>query len=169
MGNDISIAGEPGTIGLREDDGGAAAIELALVLPFLLMLFAGSVEFSTGFALQVDLEQASQRAAELALARPPTANDATALAHIRNEAETVSGRSGSNVIVELYRDCITAAGVSTRQNSYPATCPSGNTFADYVRVQIQGTYTRWIDYKRFVGQTSGATRNVIGQAAVRVR
>lgn len=130
----------------------------------MAMLFAGAFEFSNGFALQVDLEQAAQRAAELALVRPPTANTTTQLAHIRTEAETVSRQPTGNVIVELYRDCN-----DVRQATYGTACPSGQRLADYVRVEIRGTYSRWIDWKTFRNETSGATPTVVGQANVRIR
>lgn len=143
---------------------GAAAVELAAALPFLLMLIVGAVEYGNGFALQIDLEQAAQRAVELALVRPPTANDTTQLAHIRSEAEATSGQSTANVLVELYRDCD-----DVKTTPYGTACASGQRSADYVRVRIQGTYTRLLDWQKFQGGASGATPMVSGEANVRIR
>jgi Flp pilus assembly protein TadG len=149
---------------LRNDQAGASVTEFAAVLPFIAMLFAGSVEFSNGFGKQMDLEQAAQRAVELAVVRPPTANSTTELAHIRTEAESVSGEPTGNVTVELYRECN-----DVKQSTYGAACASGQRQADFVRVEIQGTYTRWIDWKKFDGRTSGSTPTMRGQASARVR
>lgn len=142
---------------------GSAAVELAAVMPFLMMLLAGAVEFNRGFTLQVDLEQAAQRAAELAAIRKPTANTTTALAHIKNEAVTASGQPEGNVTVELYRHCN-----DSKTEPYGTACSGGQVSADYVSVEISGTYTRLIDWKKFAGMTSGATSTVKGQATVRM-
>ena len=150
--------------GVRPDQSGAAVTEFAAVLPFIAMLFAGAVEFSNGFGKQMDLEQAAQRAVELAVVRPPTANSTSELAHIRTEAETVSGEPTANVTVELYRECN-----EVKQATYGAACTSGQRQADFVRVEIQGTYSRWIDWKKFDGRTSGSTPTMRGQASARVR
>ena len=148
---------------LRESSG-AAVLEFGLVLPFLAILLAGAYEYTRAFTQMNRFEQAAQRAAELALMRPPTANSTTQLAHIKTEAANASGQPESNITVELYRDCN-----DTRQASYSTACSSGQTSEEYVRVQVSGTYTRILDWKRFTGQTSGATPTLSAEANVRVR
>jgi hypothetical protein len=158
------VGPEPVDSDLRNDQAGASVTEFAAVLPFIAMLFAGSVEFSNGFGKQMDLEQAAQRAVDLAVVRPPTANSTTELAHIKTEAETVSGEPSGNVTVELFRECN-----EVKQATYGANCGSGQRQADFVSVEIRGTYSRWIDWKKFDGRTSGSTPTIRGQASARVR
>lgn len=47
----------------RERDRGAVAVEFALVLPMLLALIAGIVEFSYAYNLQISVTQAAREAA----------------------------------------------------------------------------------------------------------
>ncbi len=155
---------DPADSGLRKDQAGASVTEFAAVLPFIAMLFVGSVEFSNGFGKQMDLEQGAQRAVDLAVVRPPTANSTEQLAHIRSEAEAVSGEPSGNITVELFRECN-----DVKQATYGANCASGQRQADFVRVEIQGTYSRWIDWRKFDGGTSGSTPTMRGQASARVR
>lgn len=149
---------------LRRERQGTAAVELGATLPFIIALIAGAVEYGRGFALQIDLEQAAQRAAELAISRPPADNTTAALAHIRTEAESVSGQPTGNVTVELYRDCN-----DVKKTPYGTACTAGQRSADYVKVAIQGTYTRIIDYRGFINGASSATPTVRGEATVRIR
>ena len=163
--NAIHSTGEAADAGIvYAAERGSAAAELALVLPFLCMLLVGAVEFSHAFALQVDLEQAAQRAVELAVVRAPTANTTAALAHVKSEAETASGQPSANVSVELYRECN-----GTKQGTYGSNCASGQRQADFVSVEIRGTYARWIDWRSLAGGTSDAPPTLRGQAHARVR
>ncbi len=158
------------------DRNGAAAVELAMTAPFIIALVAGAVEYSRGFALQVDLEQAAQRAAELAVARPPTANantSTTGWAHIRAEAEAAAGypANSPNVTVELYRDCslIASPYTTTRATPYGTNCAGTHRTADFVRVEVRGTYTRLINFRFILGSQNSAVSVTRGQATVRVR
>jgi Flp pilus assembly protein TadG len=143
---------------------GTAAVELAVMLPFLAMLLAGGYEYTRAFIQMSRFEQAAQRASELALMRPPTANTTAQLAHIKTEAANASGQVESNIIVELYRDCN-----DNRQTNYTTACGTGQVNEEYVRVQVSGTYPRTLDWRRFAGQTTGATPTLTAEANVRVR
>ncbi|WP_426299033.1 TadE/TadG family type IV pilus assembly protein [Arthrobacter sp. R-11] len=47
----------------REDSRGAVAVEFALVVPFLLLLVAGIIEFSNSMGVQIAVSQAAREAA----------------------------------------------------------------------------------------------------------
>ena len=49
---------------LRDDDSGAAIIELAIVAPVLALITIGVVDLSNGFSRKLQLEQGAQRAVE---------------------------------------------------------------------------------------------------------
>lgn len=51
--------------GLADDDRGAAAVEFALILPFLLLLYMGSIEASTLFTVDRRIEVISSTMADL--------------------------------------------------------------------------------------------------------
>ncbi|HEY9010727.1 MAG TPA: TadE/TadG family type IV pilus assembly protein, partial [Devosia sp.] len=50
---------------LAADEGGAAAVEFALILPFLLLLYMGSIEASTLFTVDRRVEVISSTVADL--------------------------------------------------------------------------------------------------------
>ncbi len=54
-------------------EGGAAAVELALVLPILLLLVFGIVDFGRALNLQITLTQAAREGVRPAALRQPTA------------------------------------------------------------------------------------------------
>jgi Flp pilus assembly protein TadG len=50
----------------RRDDRGAAAVEFALLLPFLIFLVAGLIDFAAAFNAQIQVSQAAQAGARAA-------------------------------------------------------------------------------------------------------
>ena len=61
----------------RDDDRGAAAVEFAIVLPVLLLLVVGIIDFGRAFNMQIALTQAAREGVRV-LALGGTTSDATA-------------------------------------------------------------------------------------------
>jgi Flp pilus assembly protein TadG len=116
---------------------GVSVVELALILPFLLMLVLGTTDVALGYARKLTLEQAAQRTTDLALARRP--NDGNT-AFLAQEAASASGQPIGNVTVEAFLEC---GGV--RQATFTATCTTGLP-ARVVSVRIIQTRTLLFDY-----------------------
>src|SRR5918994_316818 len=71
----------------RDDERGAAMVEFAIILPFLLMLVVGIIEFGRAYNIQVSLQAAAREGArELALGK--SASDVEA--RVRAAAPSVS-------------------------------------------------------------------------------
>jgi Flp pilus assembly protein TadG len=96
---------------------GVSFVELAMVLPFLLMLVLGTADVAIGYASKLALEQAAQRTTDFALARRP--NDGNT-AHLVAEASAASGQPSGNITIEAFLEC---GGV--RQPTFTGTCASG--------------------------------------------
>jgi Flp pilus assembly protein TadG len=96
---------------------GISFVELAMVLPFLLMLVVGTADVALGYAGKLALEQAAQRTTDLALARRP--NDGN-VDYLVQEAATASGQPTGNITVEAFLEC---GGL--RQSTFTATCTTG--------------------------------------------
>ena len=158
-------SGGPGTAlrRLRTDESGVGATELALILPILMLLILGTIDVSRLVASRLDLEQAAQRTADLALAVRPRTSDTS---YLVAEAMAASGQPSSNVTVELFLEC---AGV--RQPSFTAACPAGQLRARFVSVRIRGPYTPLFDWSAlanvFGGQVLPPSITVTGDAVVR--
>ena len=123
---------------LAWDARGMSAVELALVLPVLVMLLTGSIDVARGFAAKLDLEQAAQRTTDYALARKPASSDAT---YLKKEAAAAADVPESQVTAEIFLEC---DGV--RQANFAATCPAGDYPARLVSVRIETTHNFSFDY-----------------------
>lgn len=129
------------------EEGGTALVELALVLPLLLVLLLGMVDFGKAFKAWIDETHLANLGARLAAVGYPAvvgtcdgstaANPNTCLTqYIQQGADFGELKSGSSS-VDTARVCI----------SYP-TNPVTNTFGnvgDPVLVTVQSTY-HWLSY-----------------------
>lgn len=124
--------------GLFADNGGASLIELALVAPVLVVLFAGMVDISRVVAARLDLEQAAQRTTDLALAKRPTSDDGT---YLKNEAASAAGVPATDATVEIFLECNGA-----KQAAFSGDCPAGQTRARFASVSIDRTVPMMFDW-----------------------
>ena len=87
-------------------DRGAAAVEMALVLPLLLLILFGLVDFGRAFNYQMQLTQAAR------------------------EAVRVKALGGTDFDARNRVTAATAAMNPAPATAFPATCPVGNTTAN---------------------------------------
>ncbi len=151
-------------VSLGRDHRGVATIELAFVLPMLLLLMLGTIDLSQIIAAKLDLEQAAQRTTDYALAVPPISQNGVQL---RLEAMAAAGVPAQNVTVELFLEC---NGV--RQTNFIALCPS-ETKARFVKVLIINEVATVFDWGAlsaiFGSRVFPAVNQVSGVSIVRYR
>ncbi len=116
----------------RED--GSSMIELAIMLPILLILFAGTAELGRLFYTYTTLAKATKVGARyLSRSRDATSTDAAKVAAARAEAQSL--------VVCGYTDCTghtpIVAGLSPATN-VKVTLPVAGAAVKYVKVEIQG-------------------------------
>jgi Flp pilus assembly protein TadG len=148
---------------IMADSSGVGLIELAFILPILLLLILGTIDLSRFVAARLDLEQAAQRTTDYALALRPTNANGT---YLKNEAVAASGVPAANVTVDIFLEC---DGV--RQSSFNNTCASGETRARYVSVsiveQVQPIFD-WASLSNFLGFSGFSSEiTVTGDSLVR--
>lgn len=78
----------------KNDERGAAAVEFALVLPIVLLLLFGIVEFGRGYNAKITLTHAAREGA-----RAAAIGDDDVLATVQNAAEPLLSISGDEVTV----------------------------------------------------------------------
>lgn len=148
---------------LWRDRDGASVIELALALPFLMLLLVGMIDISHLVSNRIDVEQAAQRVTDYALAvRPPNANTT----YLKTEASRVTDPNTDKVAVNIFLEC---DGV--RQSSFNTICATGQDSARFVSVNID----RQVDFlfnwssltKLFGSQVMGSGITVRGDSIVR--
>lgn len=147
---------------ILSDDEGVALIELAAILPLLLLLIMGTIDLSRIVAAGLDLEQAAQRTTDFALSKRPRSSDGT---YLRDEAVAASGVAASNVTVDIYLEC---DGV--RQSSFGAVCPTGQTRARYASVAILDQVKPgfdWAGFASYLGFQLPPTVAIRGDSIVR--
>lgn len=150
---------------LVSDQTGAGILELALVLPVLLVLLVGAIDLSLFISAKLDLEQAAQRTTDLALSQRPLTSDGT---YLKTEAATASGESAENITVSIYLEC---GGV--REATFNTICPGGQSQARYVDVSIRNEIEPlfdWANFARAFGFGSGSASGsitVVGDSVVR--
>lgn len=118
----------------RRRSRGQSLVELALILPVLMLLFAGTVDLGRVFYSQITIENAAKEGA-LEAARNPTSFDNT------KPCDTVTNRVLCLVLNEakgsLYE--ITASDVSLACS--PSPCPTDPVLGDTVTVTVAGHFT----------------------------
>lgn len=123
---------------LWRDSRGASAIELAMVLPVLLLIMLGMVDLSRGFAAKLEMEQAAQRTSDLALSIRPRSGD---LSYLYSEAMEASKQPRDQIKIETLLEC-----GGDPQASFDGECASGKERARFVSVVIKQPYQTFFDW-----------------------
>jgi len=148
---------------LRGDSAGFGAMELALSMPFLMLLSLGMIDASNLISAKIDYEQAAQQTTDFALAKRPQSSNGAYLVTIAKAAADVET---NDVTVQIFLEC-----GGTRQSNFNATCSSGSLPARYVSVQIsKGLDTRfdWAAMARILGiKGFDSSVTVVGDSLVR--
>lgn len=148
---------------IKQDCEGFGAMELALSMPFLMLLSLGMIDASTLIAAKIDYEQAAQRTTDYALAKRPQSSSGTYLVTI---AKSAAGVDASNVTVKIALECD-----GTVQTNFNATCASGEIPARFVGVRIQKaipTKFDWAAMANLLGVKGfSSTVTIVGDSRVR--
>ena len=112
---------------LRRDRRGSTAVEFAMIVPLMLAMFFGIVEFSSGFAVKRKVSMAAEELADM-VSRNKTVNDA-AMTNFFNIGRAVMTPFSSGLLMatvtEIYID--PATGVAKSQWSQGSAPKPANT------------------------------------------
>lgn len=117
---------------IRKDQTGTAFMELAFVVPILVLLTLAASDIAMGFSAKLKLQTAAERAAEMATSGGLSS---AAYQNLQADAADAAGVPASNVTVTSTLQC---DGVE--QSSTSNICPTGQQISRYVRIDISGTY-----------------------------
>jgi Flp pilus assembly protein TadG len=150
---------------LLRDKKGAGLIEVAAILPVLVLLFAGMIDVSRFVAAGIDVEQAAQRGTDYALALRPNGNNGD---YIAEEVANAAGIPVEDVTVDIFLEC---DGV--RQHDYYSACGPGEDQARFVGVTVVGRPEMLFNWPAFAGlfgkSALGSTIAVRGDSLVRIQ
>jgi Flp pilus assembly protein TadG len=149
-----------GWLRLLGSERGTSVIELSALSPMLLSMVLGLVDASLGFTAKLKLQQAATRSIEMATAGGIASPAFDGLA---DEAAAASGVSKTNITVTKWLECN-----GTHQDSFDAICTSGQQYARYVSVTINGSYTPMLSSAMRAFGLPG-TLSITGKASVRMQ
>ncbi len=143
---------------------GASLVELAIVLPFLLLLALGAIDFGRAYYLSIEVTNAAKAGAQFGAANGNLTNFAGMETAANADAADVPG--GVAPVATWGCECSDGSSV-VASCSTPPTCPGGATspiyLVDYVQVNTSATYTPIIPWPGIPASIS-----MSGQAKVRV-
>lgn len=145
---------------LRRARDGAAAMEMAIIMPVIAGLMLVAIDFSNAWSTRLALEQAAQRGIELVAARKGVA---TSYAYIRDETIAAWGKPFTAATVDSWLEC---GGV--RQATLTANC-AGAQRARYVSVRISADFQPSFNWGGVISGGRNGGFNLTGDATVRVQ
>jgi Flp pilus assembly protein TadG len=152
---------------LARDERGASIIEMAMAMPVLASLLIGMVDISRAYSAKLQLEQAAYRAIEKVQQYQASESTYTTL---KTEAGTAARAAGfstvadSDVVIDYWLECN-----GTRASNYDTVCPSGQTYARWVTVDIPGTFTPMFSSRHWPGANSNGSFTLHGKAGLRTQ
>lgn len=82
---------------LRKSERGANLVEFAIVMPFLLVLLLGIVEFSWTFATNLDVKQGAREGARITAVNTPDGGNANLAAEICSRMDLVGSNPATTI------------------------------------------------------------------------
>ena len=136
------------------DQSGTSVIELALIMPILLVTFVGIVDCARLISAKLTLQQAAERTAEMATAGGVAS---AAFTTLQAEAAAAAGVSTGNVTVTYWLECD-----GTRQSDFAGSCTSGQQVGRFASISINNTFvpTFPLIYRNGVALTGAASVRV---------
>jgi len=148
------------------DEGGSALVEMAVVMPVLVMLLVGAADLARVFYYAMELTTAARAGAQYGSYNSATVTEtANITAAAQNAAPNISPITV--ILATPPGVCQCALDDGTGQPwaavACTATCPSGRHIVEYITVQSQKTFTiisRFLPINRNITLTRSATMRV---------
>jgi Flp pilus assembly protein TadG len=123
---------------------GGAAVELAVLLPILIMVLLGGVDFGRAFFQAVAVRNAAAAAAQYAVYRASNTKDTAGIEQVAlNELSDTA--AGEPITVAVQRFCTCANGSSVDCDSGTCDSTSGPR-RTYIRVRVAQPFVTLFDY-----------------------
>jgi Flp pilus assembly pilin Flp len=152
---------------IARDERGASIIEMAMVTPLLGSLLIGMVDISRAYSAKLQLEQSAYRAIEKVQGYQTSESTYSTL---KTEAASAARAAGfttvadTDVVLDFWLECNGA-----RQSLYDADCPTGQTRARWVTVDVPATFTPMFSSRSWPGANANGTFTLHGKAGLRTQ
>lgn len=146
LGRNISFSG------FMHNVAGIAALELALLAPFLALAILGLADTGLAVAQKMRLNDAVQQGAQYGLVRNPIQGDVSGIVAAMGPGEPNANRV---IDVELFCECVAGTAVACT-----ATCPGGGQRHRYLDVTATEDYHTLFSYP-VIGSTISLRSNAM--------
>lgn len=141
----------------RKSYAGSATVEFALLLPMMLLLVLGAVDFARLFYSAITVASAARAGVQYGAQDTTKARDTAGMQTAAvNDAADLTGVTAN---AQFYCEC----SDGTRVNCVTGTCTGGSSPPVYVQVTVQKTFTTLIDYPG-IPHTTALSRTAIMRA-----
>ncbi len=113
---------------LLRDESGNSMIEMAIMLPFVVLVVLGVSDVAMAYSAQLKLEQVAQRSIEIVTGTGKMGSD---YSYVKAEAAAAANVPESQVTVDNWLEC-----EEVRQTSFDGDCPTGQSTARYVSLEL---------------------------------
>lgn len=151
---------------LAADETGTSIIEMALLAPILATMLVGMVDLSSAYSAKLKLVQGAQRAVEKIQRFGIGVPTKTDTASLKAEAADGAGIAVDKVIVTSWLEC--TSSTATTKKAYDDSCSTGESFARYVQVDAEGTFTPMFSMK-WAGANANGSFTLVGTAGIRTQ
>lgn len=140
---------------------GNSFVELAFILPVLVMLLIGMVDMSRAASAKLQVVQVAQRTIE----RVQRDNfQYSQLSTLQADA-VAAGGPGTSATAAAWLEC----GSSTTRNSYTSQCSPGQAYARFVEISVTRNFTPVFETDWFPGANANGTVPLQGRATLRIQ
>ncbi|HTV53741.1 MAG TPA: TadE/TadG family type IV pilus assembly protein [Terriglobia bacterium] len=123
----------------KQSERGSSLVELALLLPLLVLMFLGVVEIGRIFYVSIEVNNAAEAGAAYGAQSNITAGDTAGMERVAQEdAANVPGLTAT---ASYYCACSTAAGSVTNLGSCADACAAGDHQVIFVQVYTSASFT----------------------------
>lgn len=134
-----------------DDKTGIAAIEFAIIIPMLMLMFVGLVDLGIGVYRSMEVKNAAQAGAEYAVVN---GFNASAISTAVTSATRYSSIAASPAPTQF---CGCASNTGVTNATCGATCSNGFTAGTYVTVSAAATYYSSLIYSRLFPKSFALT------------
>jgi Flp pilus assembly protein TadG len=142
------------------DARGVSTVELALLMPILMVVLAGSVDVARLISTKLRLQQAAERTAEMASAGSV---GSAAFTSLQAEAASAASVPATQVTVTYWLECD-----GTKQTTFDGTCGSGQQVGRFAAISIASSYKPSFSWL-LQGANGDGSIALTGRASVRVQ
>lgn len=158
---EIDATGTRPVARLLGDRSGVMAVELALLLPVILVMMMGAYEFSSAISNQMAIQNATRASTQYALTKPPIQGDLQEVVEAAKQAMPSDWTDAQNAHAAQISASLTCECSLTGQVACTAQCTTGEEKLTYLNVSITKVHDFLFDFPGLIPSVDLADTAVV--------